>query len=145
MTTDGRVPCLRHRLRVWLGCAAAAMSGGAVAHAGHSGLALSIADTAALHPEVHASIAVVASLPEACEGQPLLLTPHVEGEAIELVRGRLLRADAKLEAPGRLRFSVPVVARRAGTAIFRIVLMTYACAPTCEQVTAQAEQILRVQ
>src|SRR5262245_16646585 len=58
---------------------------------------------------------------------PLLLTPSVEGQALEVVRGRLLRGDAVVLGPDALRFEVPVVARVAGTALLRIELATFQC------------------
>ena len=74
-----------------------------------------------------ATIAVYAKLPPGTE-QALLLTPQIEGEAVRVVRGRLSRADAQLAPNGELRFGVPVLARRAGTALIHVELLTYHCA-----------------
>lgn len=77
--------------------------------------------------------------------QPLLLTPTVEGEAVRVVRGRLLRTDAKPTSDGELRFAVPIVARRAGTSVLRIELLTYRCASGgCTAVRVSASQVLQV-
>jgi hypothetical protein len=92
----------------------------------------------------HAAIEVVVQLPPGSDA-PLLLTPSVEGDAVEVVRGRLSRPDAKPLPPDGLRFEVPVRARSEGTAILRIELMTYVCAQTCQRVVTRASQVLRVQ
>jgi hypothetical protein len=76
--------------------------------------------------------------------QPLLLTPRIEGAAVELVRGRLLRADAKSLDSKHLSFNIPVVARREGTAILRVEVMTYVCATRCSRVIAIESRVLRV-
>ena len=59
--------------------------------------------------------------------QPLLLTPASEGDAVRVVRGRLMRADAQPTPNGELRFEVPVVVRSAGTAVLRVDVLTYHC------------------
>jgi hypothetical protein len=76
--------------------------------------------------------------------RPLLLTPSAEGEAIRVVRGRLLRADAQPSAEGELRFEVPIVARRAGTAVLRVELLTYRCAATCSALRVSASRVVEV-
>ena len=77
--------------------------------------------------------------------QPLLLTPTAEGEAVRVVRGRLLRADAARTPEGELRFAVPIVARRAGTSVLRVELLTYQCTNAgCTAVRVSASQILQV-
>jgi len=58
-----------------------------------------------------------------------LLTPSVEGEALRVVRGRLLRADARRDADGALHFAIPVLARSAGTAVLHVQLLAYRCRP----------------
>jgi hypothetical protein len=92
----------------------------------------------------HATIEVIVQLPAGSDA-PLLLTPSVEGDAVEVVRGRLSRPDAKPLPPDRLRFEVPVRARSEGTAILRIELMTYVCARTCQRFVLKESQVLRVQ
>ncbi len=75
---------------------------------------------------------------------PLLLTPSREGAAIEIVRGRLLRSDARSADPRRLRFEVPIMARSAGTAILHVEVAAYLCKTRCVRVTASASQVVRV-
>jgi hypothetical protein len=61
---------------------------------------------------------------------PLLVTPTSEGPAIEIVRGRLLRADgvAATDRPGTLLFRIPFVARTQGTAVVHVRVDGFACA-----------------
>lgn len=93
----------------------------------------------------HTAIEVIVQLP-ASNDSPLLLTPSVEGEAVEVVRGRLMRPDAKPVAGDetRLRFEVPVLAKSEGTAILRVDVMTYVCERTCKRVVLRASEVLRV-
>lgn len=76
--------------------------------------------------------------------QPLLLTPFVQGAAVEVVRGRLLRDDALRPSPGELRFRVPIAARTLGTALLRVELWTYRCSSGCESVRVYASATLHV-
>lgn len=94
--------------------------------------------------DAHTSIEVIVQLPSRSADLPLLLTPRIEGAAVELVRGRLLRSDAKLLEGGRLRFAVPVVARSEGTAIFRVNVMTYVCTEACQRLQATTSAVLEV-
>lgn len=93
----------------------------------------------------HAAIEVVVELPEGNDA-PLLLTPSLEGVALEVVRGRLTRPDGKaLDGKGtRLRFEIPVRARSEGTAILHVDVMTYVCSRTCQRVVLRASQVVRV-
>jgi len=81
-------------------------------------------------------IAVIVRLPKG-PTMPLLLTVSVEGDALQVVRARFLRSDARLERSGELRFEVPVLAQAAGTALLRADLSTYRCEQTCQQERAQ--------
>jgi hypothetical protein len=93
---------------------------------------------------VAASIAVFAKLPEGTE-HALLLTPRIEGEAVRVVRGRLSRADAQTASSGELRFDVPVIARRAGTAVLHVELLSYRCdSAGCAAQHASASSTLHV-
>lgn len=92
----------------------------------------------------HTSIAVSVELPSGRDNLPLLLTPRIEGAAVELVRGRLLRSDAKQIDASHLRFEIPVVARSEGTAILRVHLTTYLCTDACRQVEVTATAVLAV-
>jgi hypothetical protein len=93
----------------------------------------------------HAAIEVIVQLP-AGNDAPLLLTPSVEGEAVEVVRGRMMRPDAKPQDgdPMRLRFEVPVLAKSEGVAILRVDVTTYVCERTCQRVVLRASEVLRV-
>jgi hypothetical protein len=96
-----------------------------------------------LRPGSHANIAVRVTLP-AGASTPLLLTPRAEGNAVEVVRGRLFRADAKALPDGSLSFELPVLARSEGTAILRVEVMTYVCRERCTRVMQSESQVLRV-
>jgi hypothetical protein len=76
------------------------------------------------------------------ETQPLLLTPATEGEAVRVVRGRLLRADAQRSADGELRFELPLVVSSAGSTVLRVDVLTYRCATKCEALRASASHVL---
>ena len=107
------------------------------------GLSLNIAGDETLARAAHTSIPVIVTLPDGGE-HPLLLTPSIEGSALELVRGRLMRADAKRVDAQHLRFELPVVAKSEGTAILRVEVMTYVCSPGCRRVSASGSRVLRI-
>ena len=121
--------------------ALAAMPAGA-GRAAAPGFALRIAAPERLAPGAPATIDVFVRLPPGPE-QPLLLTPSSEGEALRVVRGRLLRTDARRTPDGELHFQVPVETRGEGTAVLRVHLLTYRCAGRCEAV--QLDQSLALQ
>lgn len=75
---------------------------------------------------------------------PLLLTPTTEGTAVEVVRGRLLRADAERTANGTLRFRIPILAKSPGNSVLRVRVVTYACSRRCRAEEADAFIVLRV-
>lgn len=82
---------------------------------------------------------------------PLLLTPTSDGPAIEVVRGRLLRADAEDPRTTPLRFHVPFVARSPGDAVVRVRVDGWSCAALregaevrCQVVRAEAAITLTV-
>lgn len=77
-------------------------------------------------------------------GHPLLVTPHSEGSALEVVRGRLLRAEAVDPSADVLVFRIPVVANEAGAAVVRIRAAGYACDARCRAVEAEASIVVRV-
>jgi len=97
-----------------------------------------------LSRDAHTAIEVIVQLPAGSAELPLLLTPRIEGAAVELVRGRLMRSDGKEMERGRLRFEVPVVARSHGTAILRVNVTTYVCRQSCQQVDATTSAVLEV-
>lgn len=76
---------------------------------------------------------------------PLLLTPTSEGQAVEVVRGRLLRADAVDPAAEVLRFRLPIVARAVGTSVLRVRVRAYTCRARCRLVEATEAATLRVE
>jgi hypothetical protein len=79
------------------------------------------------------------------EQQPLLLTPTVEGEAVRVVRGRLLRDDAVRVDGSTLVFTLPLAARRPGAALLRVSMLTYRCDPTsCSEVRLEVSRMLQV-
>lgn len=126
-------------------CAGVLLSAlGSPLSAAESAVSVSIRGEDTLTPAAHTSIAVLVSLSPESATYPLTLTPRIEGGAVELVRGRLLRSDAKPVDATHLRFDVPLVARSQGTAILRVELMTYACDPDCRRITTEDSRILHV-
>jgi hypothetical protein len=119
-----------------LGCAA-------LARAQEPRLRVEIQGENTLEHAAHLGVPVVVQLPAAANA-PLLLTPRVEGSAVEVVRGRLSRSDAKALDATHLRFDVPVVARSEGTAILRVDVSTYVCEPRCVPVSASDSRVLHV-
>ncbi|HJL15036.1 MAG TPA: hypothetical protein RMH99_05230 [Sandaracinaceae bacterium LLY-WYZ-13_1] len=75
---------------------------------------------------------------------PVLVTPRSEGTAVEVVRGRLMRAEARDPEADELEFRIPVVAHGAGTAVLRVEVSGYACAERCRNVRAEGRAILHV-
>lgn len=90
-----------------------------------------------------ARIVAEVRLPEGNE-RPVLLTPGSEGTAVEVVRGRLLRADAEAPDATVLRFRIPIVARRPGTAVLRVEVLAHHCARRCRPLRAETSTPLRV-
>lgn len=98
-----------------------------------------------LRAGTHTAIEVVVHLPPGNDS-PLLITPSIEGEAVQVVRGRLMRPDGKPVEGDKssLRFEIPVLARSEGTAILRVDVMTYVCERVCERVQIRGSEVLRV-
>jgi hypothetical protein len=72
--------------------------------------------------------ALVLSLDLPTDAAPLVLvTPRGEGAALDIVRGRLLRVDARDPEASPLVFDLPVVAREPGTAVVRVRASAYRC------------------
>jgi len=90
-----------------------------------------------------ASLVVRLDLP-ADASEPVLLTTGSEGSALEVVRGRFVRLDAKGPSASALRFEVPLVARAAGSAIFRAHVLFYRCAKICVAVEQDAQALIEV-
>ncbi len=129
--------------RLGLGLGVAVLAG--LAHpagAQHRALAISLEPAPELHPGEHAEIVAVVHAEDAARG-PLLVTPSVDGAAIEVVRGRLFRFDADDPSADPLRFRVPIVARSIGTAVLAVRVDGHACVGArCEPV--DAESTLRI-
>ncbi len=75
---------------------------------------------------------------------PLLVTPRSEGTALEVVRGRLLRAEAEDPSSEVLEFRIPIVARSPGTSVVRVSAAGYACEARCRPVSAEASLVVQV-
>jgi hypothetical protein len=103
---------------------------------------LSIAAQPELRVGQVAGVDVLVSLVDS--RQPLMLTLTVEGEAVEVLRGRLLRDDAILESDGSLRFRVPLLARKAGSALLRAEIVTYRCRRVCDPLLLADSSMLKV-
>ncbi len=88
-------------------------------------ITLSIASPTLRVSETAEVIAVVTT--SASASGPLLLTPTSDGPAIDVVRGRLLRADAEDPRASPLRFHVPLVALNPGDALVRVRVDGFSC------------------
>lgn len=77
----------------------------------------------------HARVLLSVQLPPAA-ARPLLVTPFHEGAALEIVKGRLLRADARDPAENPLRFELPILALAPGAAVIGARLLAYVCDKT---------------
>jgi hypothetical protein len=90
-----------------------------------------------LHVGEHAHVELTLELPpEAAE--PLLVTPYREGKALEVVKGRLLRSDARDPGAHPLRFALPVLATAPGTALIGVRVLAYLCASRCRVLELEA-------
>lgn len=96
------------------------------------------------------TLSIALTLP-AVAAQPVLLTPTVEGEALEVVRGRLMQGDAEVRETSReqteetLWFELPVVARLPGTSILRLQARLFVCPQDdCQPVSVETELHLTV-
>jgi hypothetical protein len=91
-----------------------------------------------LHPGDHVEIVALVHAEDAARG-PLLVTPSVDGAAVEVVRGRLFRFDADDPESDPLRFRVPVLARSVGTAVLSVRVDGHACeGARCTPASAEA-------
>lgn len=118
------------------------MAGG-LARATNATVTLAIAEQPALAVGDVAAIEATVLFAPGRE-QPMLLTPSIEGEAADVVRGRLLRDDATRGPDGGLRFRIPLITRRPGSAVLRLELSTYACDPDCRPERVFATRMLQV-
>lgn len=128
--------------RCALGLVALVLPLGALAQPSSSPIELTLEAPASLtvgdRTEVRAFVAGAAE-------HPLLLTPRVEGTAVAVVRGRLLRADARDPEADRLELRIPIVAERTGTSVLRVEVQGYACdGEDCRAVRTEGSLVLTV-
>lgn len=113
---------------VALACSALSASSSA-----EPGPELHVAETQELRVGDRAMLDVSLELPTNA-ASPLLLTQTVEGEAVEVVRGRLMRKDARAPRAVPLHFDIPILARAPGTSIVRVHALLYLCEAQCQAV-----------
>jgi hypothetical protein len=104
-------------------------------------MSVDVRPAGALVAGTRADLLIDATLPE---GAPLLVTVRALGEAVEVLRGRLLGKDATRQPGGQLRFEVPLRARAAGSAELRVMLDGYVCDPRCRDVHEEARVVIDV-
>lgn len=128
-------------MRVRRGLAVAVLALGAgslMAEAQGTALTVRIEAPREMHPGDHAEIVALVHAEDAARG-PLLVTPTIDGAAVEVVRGRLFRFEADDPTSDPLRFRVPVLARSVGTAVLSVRVDGHACeGPRCTPVDAEA-------
>jgi len=71
---------------------------------------------------------------------PVIVSAHAEGRALEVVKGRLLRADAVDPEARPLRFELPLAATATGAAVLNVSALVYRCIVRCEAVRLEASQ-----
>lgn len=71
---------------------------------------------------------------------PVIVSAHAEGRALEVVKGRLLRADAIDPEARPLRFELPLAATATGAAVLNVSALVYRCTVRCEAVRLEASQ-----
>lgn len=96
-----------------------------------------------LHAGQHAVATLDVRLPSGA-AQPLLVTPFRDGGALEVVRGRFLRADARTLADGTLRFELPLLAHEAGSVVLGAKVLAYVCEKLCKQVELETRVNVQV-
>jgi hypothetical protein len=131
---------VRTRAAVLAGCLVLA----ATAFAQTQPLTIVVGEVSVLSPGAHAEVVVEVHAEDAARG-PLLVTPSVDGAAIQVVRGRLFRFDAEDPEADPLRFRVPIAAMSVGTAVLLVRVDGHACEGThCEPVEAEARRAIEV-
>jgi hypothetical protein len=131
-------------MRSWWRLALVALALPLAGFAAADGVALSIAVPDPLRVGDHRALVLTLSLP-ADVATPLLVTPRGQGEALEIVRGRLLRADARDPAASPLVFDLPVVAQKPGTAVVRVRAAAYRCRDgQCQELEVEAVKTVLV-
>jgi hypothetical protein len=105
---------------------------------------LSLMVPEALHVDDHVTLTLTLALPAGARG-PLLVTPRSQGGALEVVRGRLLRSDARDASANPLVFELPVLARSAGQAVVSVRALVVRCADgRCEPLTLETRKSVLV-
>jgi hypothetical protein len=114
-----------------------------VAHVARGDDSLALSEPAAIHLGDHPILTVRLRLPDG--SIPLLLvTLSGEGEALEVVRGRFLRSDARDPEATLLLFDVPTVAARPGRSLLRVRVDGVRCTDTCEPFALELQRALLV-
>ncbi len=107
-------------------------------------LSIEVGPIGVLSAGEHAEVVVEVHAEPAARG-PLLVTPSVDGAAVQVVRGRLFRFDAEDPDGDPLRFRVPITAMSVGTAVLLIRVDGHACEGThCEPVEAEVRRTIVV-
>lgn len=76
--------------------------------------------------------------------KPLLVTVRAEGAALEVVRGRVSREDARASQTSKLAFAIPVVSHAPGSSVVRAHLRYFRCAETCSAEEAVTTSVVEV-
>jgi hypothetical protein len=119
------------------------MAGLALGAAPGAGVSLEVRAPTELRAGARALLDVTVVLP-ANAAEPVLLTQSAEGEALEVVRGRFMRSDARDTDGGVLRFELPVLARAVGAGVVRVHALAYVCAPDCLALEREARTTVSV-
>jgi hypothetical protein len=104
-------------------------------------MSVEVRPSGALVAGARADLLVDTALPD---GAPMLVTVRALGEAVEVLRGRLLGKDGRRQPSGVLRFEVPLRARAAGSAELRVTVDAYVCDPRCHDVHDEARVVIDV-
>jgi len=72
--------------------------------------------------------------------RPVMVTPRAEGDAVEVVRGRLLRPDAVNPSASPLLFRIPIAAHEPGPARIWVEVQSFRCeGDECRPIEAEAQ------
>jgi hypothetical protein len=132
------------RVAAQVACAALSIGLAMAARAQPSLVRVELGELGTLAPGDHAEVVVEVYVEPSARG-PLLVTPSVDGAAIQVVRGRLFRFDAEDPDANPLRFRVPIAAMSVGTAVLLVRVDGHACeGGHCEPVEAEARRAIEV-
>lgn len=126
----GRYQCVLWSLLLWASLPAAA---------------LEPTSTLTIEPATELRVGARASIPlllhwRGTRPVQIIVSAHAEGRALDVVRGRLLRADAIDPEANPLRFDLPVVAAAPGVALLTVTALSYPCAFRCEAQRIEASR-----